>query len=315
MQKPVAVILLNWNTPVHTSNCISSLLRYGDTSTFDIIVADNGSTDGSLAKLQSQFPQLTFIDNKENLGFAEGNNRAIRYSISKGYTYSLIMNNDTEIDEDIIGGLILHLQHHPIAAAVQPSIYWMHDKTRIWNGKGGYNKLIGKVYSSKKTYAKTIEFRKASWLTGCCVLVRNEVLEKVGLFNKQFFLYDEDVELSFRIRSAGHELHYLPHLKIYHEAGASGQLATGEKEGTLSPVIHYYVSRNRIWFLRKFGDPLFYPAMLIYYLPYYLAVLSYFLIRGRKKKAGFLFNGLKDGFFTPGKVVWPESGQIKHSVT
>jgi GT2 family glycosyltransferase len=311
MQKLVALLLLNWNTPIHTSNCISSLLSYSDVKLFDIIVADNGSTDGSLEILRTQFPELTFLDNKENLGFAEGNNRAIEYSINKGYTYSLIMNNDTEVDGDLVTGLTQHLLNHPEAAAAQPAIYWMHNKMKIWNGKGCYNSLLGKVYSSKKLPSATRGFSKAKWITGCCMLVRNEVLQKTGLFNKQFFLYDEDVELSFRIRAEGYELHYLPQLKLYHEAGASGQLPTREKEGTLSPVIHYYVSRNRIWFLRKFGTPIFYPTNFLYYLPYYVGVLLYFFIRGRNKKASFLFNGLKDGFFTSEEVIWPES---KHSI-
>jgi GT2 family glycosyltransferase len=313
MQKPVALLLLNWNTPTHTSNCISSLLTHSNTELFDIIVADNGSTDSSLEILKVKFPQLTFLDNKQNLGFAEGNNRAIEYSIIKGYSYSLIMNNDTEIDGDLVTGLIRHLEDHPEAAAVQPAIYWMHNRTEIWNGKGCYNTFLGKVYSSKKLPSPSSVFSKAKWLTGCCMLVRNEVLQKTGLFNKQFFLYDEDVELSFRIRAAGHELHYAPQLKLYHEAGASAQLPTREKEGTLSPIIHYYVSRNRIWILRKFGNPVFYPLMFFYYLPHYLGALSYFLIRGRRKKASFLFNGLKDGFFTPEKVIWPDLKQTTNS--
>ena len=306
MQKPVALLLLNWNTPNFTSDCINSLLDYCDRQLFDIIVADNGSTDGSLGILRKQFPELTFLDNKENLGFAEGNNRAIAYSIAQGYQYSLIINNDTVVDADLIMGLVQHLKDHPEAAAVQPAIYWMHNRAEIWNGKGCYNSLFGKVYSSKKLPSPETSFSKAKWITGCCMLVRNEILKKTGNFNKQFFLYDEDVELSFRIRAAGHELHYLPQLKLYHEAGASGQLATREKEGTLSPIIHYYVSRNRIWLLRRFGKPVFYPFMFLYYFSYYAAVFSYFLVRGRTKKASLLFNGLKDGFFTPETVIWPE---------
>lgn len=306
MSKPVALLLLNWNTPVHTSNCITSLLTYGDTNLFDIIVADNGSTDGSLEKLKSAFPGLIYLDNKENLGFAEGNNRAIALSISSGYTFSLILNNDTEVDEDIVTGLMQHLEQHPEAAAVQPAIYWLHHKTAIWNGEGGYHTLTGKVYSNKKTPKPSDDYKKAKWLTGCCMLVRNTILKEVGVFNKTFFLYDEDVELSFRIRAAGYELHYLPSVKLYHEAGASGQLASKEKEGTLSPVIHYYVNRNRIWLLRRFGNPLYYPIMFIYHAPYYLGMLLYFVARGRQKKAGFLLNGIKDGFFTPEKVIWPE---------
>jgi len=306
MPKPVALLLLNWNTPLYTANCISSLLIHADNSLFDIIVADNGSTDGSLQRLTAQFPQLIFLDNKENLGFAEGNNKAIQYSINQGYTYSLIMNNDTEVDNDLVTTLLNHLKEYPAAAAVQPAIYWMHDKKQIWNGAGCYNPFTGRVYAQKKNNAEKVPYVKAKWLTGCCMLVRNTVLKKEGIFNSQFFLYYEDVELSFRIRSAGHELHYLPKATLYHEAGASGQLSSKEKEGTLSPVIHYYVSRNHIWFLRKFGNPVFYPFMLLYNSPYYLGLFCYFIVRGRYKKAKFLITGIKEGFFTPKEVIWPK---------
>jgi len=310
MPKSIALIILNWNTPVYTANCVFSLLKNCDHSDFDIIIADNGSTDGSLVQLKAQFPDLIFLDNKENLGFAEGNNRALEYSISHGYTYSMVMNNDTEADPGLVKNLLIHLQQHPEAAAVQPAIYWLHQKNKLWNGEGRYYQLLGKPYSDNKIYSHKkstkdqAAFKRAKWLTGCCMLISNKVLQQTGLFNKQFFLYFEDVELSFRIRAAGYELHYLPGAKMYHEAGASAQTKTPEKEGTLSPVIHYYISRNHIWFLRKYGNPLFYPVMLLFNGPYYIAVLFYFLLRGRYKKAKYLFNGLKDGFFVPEKVIW-----------
>lgn len=312
MPKPVALILLNWNTPLHAADCIASLKRYCDESLFDIIVADNGSTDDSLLLLKSQFPDLTYIENGENLGFAEGNNRALSYSIEKGYSYSLIMNTDTLVDEDIVSCLSTHLDSHAGAAAVQPAIYWMYDKTKIWNGEGRFNRLLGKTISDTTLPDETAisSHIVAEWVTGCCMLVRNSALLKSGLFNKLFFLYYEDVELSFRLREAGYQVHYLPSCKMYHEAGVSGKLATPKKEGTVSPVIHYYMSRNHIWFLRRHGNPFYYPVNIIYNGFYYVSLLIYFKLRGRNKKAGFLIKGLKDGFFTPKHLIWPQTMNI-----
>ena len=305
MPKAVALLLLNWNTPAYTANCIRSLTAHCDPSLFDIIIADNGSTDGSLEILNAQFPHLIFLDNQENLGFAEGNNRALNYSITNGYAYSLVINNDTEVDEDIITALHQHLSAHPEAAAVQPAIYWMHKRNSLWNGNGRFNPVSGRVWSDVAAAKKDVQVIKADWLTGCCMLIRNSVLINTGLFNKQFFLYYEDVELSFRLGAAGHQLHYLPGTKMYHEAGASSQVASSEKEGTLSPVIHYYVCRNQIWLLRKYANPLFYPFIILCRSPYYISLLIYFLLKGKRKKAGHLLNGIKDGFFTPEKVIWP----------
>lgn len=307
MSKPVALILLNWNTPVYTANCIASLKQYCDEQLFDIIVADNGSTDNSLEILKEQYPDLIYIDNKENLGFAEGNNRVMRFAIEQGYTYSLLINTDTLVDEDIVAKLSRHLDTYPNAAAVQPAIYWMHDRLKLWNGRGSFNKLTGNTPSSTTLPKASLPgtFEQADWLTGCCVLFRNAALKQSGLLNKIFFLYYEDVDLSLRLRECGHELHYLPGCKMYHEAGASATVK--KQEGNLSPVIHYYVSRNHIWILRRYGSPLFYPVNLLYNGVYYLGVLAYFILRGRKQKAGYLIKGLKEGFFTSKNLIWNPS--------
>ncbi|RZL30275.1 MAG: glycosyltransferase family 2 protein, partial [Pedobacter sp.] len=102
MPKSVAIILLNWNTPEHTINCILSVNKFCKAEDFDIIVADNGSTDDSLSILKTKFPTLTILDNKVNLGFSEGNNKVLEYSLKKGYTYSLVLNNDTEVTPELL---------------------------------------------------------------------------------------------------------------------------------------------------------------------------------------------------------------------
>ena len=304
MPKPVALILLNWNTPVHTANCITSLTQYCDEANFDIIVADNGSTDDSLKVLKAEFPDLIYIDNKENLGFAEGNNKGLAYGIENGYSYSLVMNTDTLVDTDLVSCLKMHLDNHNKAASVQPAIYWMHNRSKIWNGEGGFNALLGLTYSDKTLPSPSNNpgYKTAEWLTGCCMLIRNSALITTGLFNKHFFLYYEDVELSFRLRDEGYELHYLPSCKMYHEAGVSAKVE--KKEGFLSPIIHYYTSRNHIWFLRKYGKSVFYPVNILYNGFYYLSLYFYFKIRGRNEKAAFLIKGLKEGVFRPKESIW-----------
>ncbi len=303
MHKPVAIILLNWNTPVHTANCIVALKQHCDERLFNIIVADNGSTDDSLRLLKNQFPDLIYIENNENLGFAEGNNKGLVYSIQNGYKYSLVMNTDTLVESDLVSCLIAHLDNHLQAAAAQPAIYWMYDKNKLWNGEGSFNKLWGITSSSTKLPNNSDIFKTVEWVTGCCMLIRNSALSVSGLFNPRFFLYYEDTELSFRLRKIGYELHYLPMCKLYHEAGVAAKVE--KKEGFLSPVIHYYISRNHIWFLRKYGNPFFYPVNIIYNGIYYLSLLTYFKLRGRNEKARFLIKGLRDGILTPQNSIWP----------
>ncbi|HEY0895910.1 MAG TPA: glycosyltransferase family 2 protein [Sphingobacteriaceae bacterium] len=292
MTKPVAVILLNWNAHELTANCIRSLLKHSDTRLFDIIVADNGSADGSPDKLREQFPDLHYIDNNANLGFAGGNNAALRYSIGAGYEFSLIINNDTVAEEDIVTPLVKHLRGHTNVAAVQPLIRFLGQKDKIWNGGSGFNDVFGYAYSA----TGAPEPREVEWVTGCCFLVRNEVLQKTGLFNEGYFLYYEDTDLSFRIREKGYKLHFLPSATLYHEAGASGKTSSNG-EGTLNPLIHYYTSRNRIWFLRQHSQRRFAPFICGYQLFYFSSVLFYFILRRRHRKARQLLRGISDGLF------------------
>ncbi len=307
MSKPVAVILLNWNTPHYTAACILSLKKYCDYRLFDIIVADNGSSDDSVNLLRKQFDDLVFIENGKNLGFAEGNNRALSYSIEHGYTHSLLINTDTLVDEDVVSKLHAHIITHKNVAAVQPSIYWMHRPDEIWNGEGKFNAILGITRSDTTTPSPNQKYKNAKWATGCCVLLSNEALTRSGLFNNLFFLYYEDVELCYRLREHGYKVHYLPSCKMYHEAGVSAKTGAPKKEGFLSPVIHYYISRNHLWFLRKYGSSIFYPVNLLYNGAYYAAIWLYFRLRGRDQKAKMLIKGLREGLFTSKTIIWPKS--------
>lgn len=294
MTKPVAVILLNWNAHELTANCIRSLISNSDNSLFDIVVADNGSADGSLERLRAQFPQLHYIDNRANLGFAGGNNVALRYSVNAGYQYSLVINNDTVAEEDIITPLLKYLSTQSDVAAVQPMIRFLAERNKVYNGGSRFNGVFGCAYSADGSP----EPGEVEWVTGCCFLIRNEVLKTTGLFNEGYFLYYEDTDLSFRIREHGLKLHFLPTVTLYHEAGASGK-TSGANEGTLNPLIHYYTSRNRIWFLRRHAKKRFAPFICGYHLFYFSSVLFYFILRRRREKARLLVRGIKDGLFKP----------------
>lgn len=305
MPKQVAVILLNWNTPAHTASCISSVVQFCDASLYDLIIADNGSTDNSLSILQDKFPHHIYINNKENLGFAGGNNRALQFSITKNYNYSILLNNDTEVDEDFITPMLQYLENKKEVAALQPAIYYLHQKDKLWNGGSFFNTVTGETYSKNQKSRQTlINPEKVDWLTGCCFMVRNDALKKTGLLNEKFFLYYEDVELSFRLKASVGELHYFPATKIYHEAGVSGQ-QTKNKEGTLSPIIHYYLCRNKIWFLRRYSNPFFAVLIFLKNAIYYTCLLGYFIVRRRFKKAKYLYLGIKEGLFTPKSIIWP----------
>lgn len=297
MQKSVAIILINWNSFSLTHNCIESIEHSGETN-FDIILVDNASDDGSGKKLKELHPQIILLDSSENKGFAGGNNIGMNWSIDQGYTYSFLLNNDTVVAEFFLSPLIKFLEENPNAGAVQSKIYFLHNKDLIWNAgvqyhqwfcsftTDGYNEL------DKGQYDQT---KKIDSITGCAFFVRNSILEQTGLFDENLFMYYEDADLSFRIKNRGYFLQYLPASTIYHIAGMSSKETEKTKTGFLHPRVHYFNSRNRIWFIKKYTKWYAWPTVLLYHIVNYLILMGYFISRNRFEKLRFTFKGIVDG--------------------
>jgi GT2 family glycosyltransferase len=297
MQHNLAIILVNWNGYALTRDCILSLNKtsYGG---YTIIVVDNGSSDGSAIKLQEEFQEIKLIELKENIGFTGGNNRAMKFAIEAGYTYTLLLNNDTFVEPDFLEPLINYLNSNNNTGAVQPLIRFEHDRNIIWNAGSFFNSVWGYCYT--KGYYKKVSHLynqpvQVDWITGCAFMIRNEVLKKTGLFEEKLFTYYEDVDLSFRIRKLGYELHYIPESVVYHIAGMSGKSTTKGKEGFLHANVHYYNVRNRIWMLKKYIQIWNWPTVFMYHLFYFTGMIFYFLARGRWGKLNACYRGLKDG--------------------
>jgi GT2 family glycosyltransferase len=126
-------------------------------------------------------------------------------------------------------------------------------------------------------------------------MVKTKAVQKVGLLYEPFFIYYEDVDLSFRIKKAGYELGYVPSSVIYHIAGMSHKSSTKTSEGYISPKVHYLNARNHIWLLKKYTKPLYAPTVIIYQSAYYLSVTAYFIVRGRWQKLKALYRGISEG--------------------
>lgn len=301
MSKKVAVILINWNSFDLTRDTLDSLQKvtYAD---FDVIVVDNGSTDGSGDQLKSTFPQVILLKSETNTGFTGGNNLAFQYAIAKGYTYAMMLNNDVEVEPDFLDPLVYTLDENKRLGAVQPLIYFHHDRDLIWNAGSVRNSWTGETvtlaYNVRDDGHEQRWIRKhVDWLTGCAFMVRTDLLKRIGLLKEEFFIYYEDVDLSFRIRNAGFDLGYEPSSVIYHIAGMASKSKEKGPEGYLDAKVHYYNARNRIWVLKKYAKTYFIPTILIYQTGYFIAVSVYFILRGRFAKLGAWLRGLKDGMF------------------
>lgn len=298
----VAIIIINWNNYPHTHACLSSL-RKVSYSNFETIVVDNGSQDGSDLLLEKEYPEVTLLRNADNQGFTGGNNRGIQYALDKNFDYLMLLNNDTEVDPDFLNELIKVIDADPRIGAVQPKFYFLNNKDRIWNAGGSIIKSLGWVRTigeNKLAKDKYDQPKSTEWITGCCFMVRTNIVREIGGLNDRFFIYYEDVEWSLRIRSLGYKLLYCPKSIIYHEAGASSKNEDAGKEGALNPNVHYFATKNNILVLRKYTPWYFIPSVFLFQGGRYSAFIAYFIIRKRFQKIKFLYNGLKDGLFSKG---------------
>ena len=297
MDKKTAIILLNWNSFECTRDCIESLKAIPDED-YDIILVDNNSMDQSDDKLALEYPNLIHIKLASNLGFTGGNNAGISYSLTHNYQYTLLLNNDTFVEPDFLEVLVSYLDENRGTGAIQPKIYFNHNRKLLWNGGSWFNPWTGNDYveGTGKTSSKTSErIKQPDWLTGCALMIRNDVIRNIGLLNESLFMYYEDVDYSFRIKNAGYSLIYHPKSVIYHIAGASTRTLEKGKEGFLSPVVHYYLIRNRIWFLKKYLHPVQKITAAIMVSGYLIAALTYFLLRGRFVKLNTVIKAIRDG--------------------
>lgn len=292
----VAFIILNWNSWDYTRACLDSLSRAGVVYS-QIIVVDNASEDGSYENLVETYPKIELIRNATNLGFTGGNNLGIRKALDKGFNYVFLLNNDTVVQVDFLGLLVEEMEMSEKTAAIQPLIYHLTDKHKVWNAGGEYIPWL--------TMSRTIHQPKhlhspyeTDWITGCAILVRSSVIREVGLLDDRYFAYFEDVDWSLRMRKAGYILMVHPLSVIYHEAGASSKSKKAGDEGFLNPKVHYLNIRNQIYQLKKYAvtpiEKLSWPFHFLRFGTYAL----YFLLRGRQKKMAAIYKGIQDGLKT-----------------
>lgn len=247
--KPVAVIILNWNGEKLLREFLPSVVANTDTSIADVIVADNGSTDGSRELLRKEFPQVKLLEFDENLGFAGGYNRALRET---GYRYTLLLNSDVETPAGWLTPLHNFMEVHPDAAACQPKIlsYKQKGKFEYAGAAGGFIDRNGYPYCRGRIF-DTVEDDNGQydtpvevfWATGAALMVRTDLYEKAGGLDERFFAHMEEIDLCWRLLLMGHTLWCVPASHVYHLGGGSLPAANPRKT--------YLNFRNNLLLLHK----------------------------------------------------------------
>lgn len=293
----VAIILVNWNGYLFTKACIKSLEKI-EYNAFQIILVDNGSENFEGQKLKKEFPEIELIENGKNLGFAGGNNVGIRRALEDGFSYVMLLNNDTEVEPNFLEEMISKFQSNPKLGMVQPLIFFLHDRNKIWSAGGRWNSFLGRAITvGDRKMIKSIDLKDSEidWATGCCILISKEALEQIGLLNEQYFTYFEDVDWSLRLKDKGYKIELASAAKIYHEAGASSKKK--HSEGTLSASVFYFHVRNQFFLLRDHLSGIPFCAGLGYHGIRFFTWMVYFCFRGRFQKLKAVARGIHHGLF------------------
>jgi GT2 family glycosyltransferase len=242
----VSIILLNWNQPEFTLACLKSLERV-DYPSFDVIVIDNGSVDGSPAQIRAAFPHIELIENGRNMGFAGGNNVGVRRALDNGADYLLLLNNDTEVAADLLSKLVAVGESDPRIGAVGPKIYYFDHANVIWSGGGAVDGRGQPRHLRENEVDSGFDeqVEDVDYVTGCAFMVKRAVVERVGVLDERFFIYFEETEWCSRIKRAGFRIVYVPQAQMWHKISMV--------QRTTSRRYLYLMTRNRLLYLRLSG--------------------------------------------------------------
>jgi len=265
----VCNIILNWNNYPDTSECIESLqeLSYNN---FEIVVVDNGSTDGSGKRLRKEYDDVTVLFTNRNLGFAGGNNRGIREAMDRGADYVWILNDDIIIpDSECLNVLVERMESKSSIGVLTPLVTEYPETDELWFRAGYINWRSGNAghVRSRRWFIEAgfgdDPITEGSlvyhdYLPLCSALVRTEIFEEFGLLNEEYFLYYEDVDLCSRISGHKNEIATETAVRAHHKVSASS-------DSRRSPIHLYYLTRNKLLFKKNFNEQislLFYPLCL-----------------------------------------------------
>ena len=229
----LSVVIVNYNVEYFLEQCLYSVRRAMQGIEGEVFVVDNNSVDGSLKMLAQKFPEVKVIANKDNVGFAKANNQAIRISTGE---YVLLLNPDTVVEDDTFSKCIAFMDSHPDAGGLGVKMvdgkgqFLPESKRGLPTAKTAFYKMFGltKLFPHSKRFARYYmghlsndEVNEVEILAGAYMLMRKETLDKVGLLDETFFMYGEDIDLSYRITQGGYKNYYFPETRIIHYKGES----------------------------------------------------------------------------------------------
>ena len=254
-------VVVNYNLKDDTIACVQSLFD-ASAEPSKVIVVDNGSTDGSVQCLKERFGSaVNVISTEKNLGFSGGYNLGIQNALELGANWVLIINNDTLVTKDFLSELGNAIGSQPQYDIFGPLIFYYNSPQRIWYL--GDRLIPGllithSLYRGQKERAHYPPFFSVDFITGCAMLIKREVFEKIGYFDVNLFMYGEDVDFCWRARKAGFKLAVIPSARMWHKVSASASRDQYKSR--------YLRTRNQSRFYRVYSRRLQIPFMWVFSL-------------------------------------------------
>ncbi len=322
----LSIIIVNYNVKYFLEQCLHSVRKAVKNIEAEIVVVDNNSVDGSHEMLHEKFPDVIAIENSENVGFSKANNQAIKVSTGE---YVLLLNPDTIVEDDTFQKIIEFMDNHPEAGGLGVKMvdgkgnFLPESKRGLPTPLVAFYKIFGlsRLFPKSKIFGKyhlgyldKDETHEVDILSGACMLLRRTVLDKTGLLDESFFMYGEDIDLSYRIVKAGFKNYYFPETRIIHYKGES------TKKSSVNYVVVFYNAMTifaRKHFSTQNAKLLSVLINMAVYFRAFLAILSRFFTNAILPitDAALLFAGtiaIKNYWET--NVVFPQGGKYPFEI-
>ena len=223
----IAVVILNWNGSKLLEQFLPSVVKYSPEA--EIYVADNASTDDSIAFVKANFPKVKIVKNESNLGFAQGYNEALKHIEAEIFA---LVNSDVEVTENWLKPILETFKNEPEIAIIQPKILDFKRKeyfeyagaTGGFIDKYGYPYCRGRIFETlEKDNGQYDDNSEIFWASGACFFIRSSVFNQLNGFDDDFFAHQEEIDLCWRAFNKGHKIKYISQSVIYHVGGATLQ--------------------------------------------------------------------------------------------
>jgi len=287
----VVAVVLNWNNPEDTVDCVRSL-KASTYSNLSILLVDNGSTDDSANLFKERFPEIELIETGENLGYAGGNNVGMRHAISQGAEYVFLVNNDVTVAPETVSRLVSATEGHESTGATGALVFWRDEPEKLYAAYGVVDfseaivKLKGRNSRSPDRFSEPME---VDWVLGCAILLRRKAIEDVGELDERFFAYHDEVDWCTRARKKGYRIVLVPGARVWH----AGQSSTGGER--YASAKRYFVGRNSVLFARKHATTRQWAKFVVLFFASVPLAFLRELPRGQARGVALKLWGFRDG--------------------